>query len=58
MIFEKTTNKELLKAIIKSKNKSYKRKSKLLLKYYSSTKIPYQDVSNFDFAKERLKKLQ
>lgn len=58
MIFEKVNNKKLLKAIIKSKNKNYKKTSDMMLQIYYETKIPYQEISNLDFAKERLKALK
>lgn len=57
MILEKVYNQKSLYAILKSKNKNYKKTSKLLLQYFTPTKIPYQDISNWHLAKEQLKKL-
>ena len=58
MIFEKVNNRKVLKAIIKSKNKNYQRISERRLHVFGSLKIQYQDVSNMDFAKERIKELR
>lgn len=58
MIFEKTNNKKVLKNIIRAKNKNYKNVSERKLQIYGTIKIPFQDVSNRDFAKKRLKELQ
>ena len=58
LIFDKVTNRKSLVAIIKSRNHNYRELSKRFTTFYGKSKIPFQEKSNLQLAKQQLKFLK